>query len=121
MLFQIIRISVNKMEERDKKIISDFKDRISKDIDKYVKKIFVFGSRVKGEATIDSDLDIAALIDERNPKIEELLENNAYQVMWDNDFKPIISLKVFVESEFMDAVSKGFSFYRNIIKNGISV
>ena len=76
---------------------------------------------IKGKADEDSDLDIVALIDEKNPDIVKSLEDTAYQIMWDHDFKPVISLKVFVESEFIDAVNKGFPFYKNVLKEGIVV
>ena len=109
------------MTYKDKKIIADFKKKLSSNINKRIKKIIVFGSRVKEEGTDDSDLDIAVLIDKRNPDVIEYLEDCAYQVMWDNDFKPIISLKIFVESEFIDAANRGFSFYGNVLKEGISV
>ena len=43
----------------------------------------------------------------------------AYQIMWEHDFKPIISLKVFSEASFNRALEEGFSFYRNIEREGI--
>jgi predicted nucleotidyltransferase len=109
------------MKERDKELVSEFKRRLSSDLERRLRKLIVFGSRVKGEATEDSDLDIIALIDEKTPEIEKKLEDIAYQVMWDHDFRPIISLKVFTESHFYSALNKGFSFYRNVEKEGVSV
>ena len=98
------------MDEKDKSLIIDFKKRISVEIEKHVRKIIVFGSRVKGNAAEDSDLDVVVLIDGKNPDVEKSLEDIAYNIMWEHDFNPIISLKIFVESEFNEAVYKGFSF-----------
>lgn len=109
------------MVEKDKKLIIELKRRFSSDIEKHVKKIIVFGSRAKEEADEDSDLDVIALIDEKDPEVVRFLEDSAYQVMWDHDFKPVISLKVFVESEFTDAVNRGFSFYKNVSNEGITI
>ncbi|MBM4146279.1 MAG: nucleotidyltransferase domain-containing protein [Nitrospira sp.] len=109
------------MEERDKELILEFKRRLPLDLEKRLRKLIVFGSRVKGEATEDSDLDIIAVVDEKSPEVEKSLEDIAYQVMWDHDFKPIISLKVFAESQFYRAINKGFSFYRYVEKEGVSV
>lgn len=109
------------MNKRDRALILELKRRIPLDIKKRLKRVIVFGSRVKGEATEDSDLDVIALVDEKTPEIEEKLEDIVYQVMWDHDFKPIISLKVFVESQFYSALNKGFSFYRHVEKEGVSV
>lgn len=109
------------MDKRDRALILELKRRIPLDIKKRLKRVIVFGSRVTGKATEDSDLDVIALVDEKTPEIEEKLEDIVYQVMWDHDFKPIISLKVFVESQFYSALNKGFSFYRHVEKEGVSV
>ena len=69
----------------------------------------------------DSDLDLIVLVDEKNSEIENKLDDIAYNVMWDYDFNPIISLKIFSEAHFKSAVERGFSFYRNVEKKGISL
>lgn len=109
------------MDERDKALILELKKRLSSDLKRHVKRLIVFGSRVRGEATEGSDLDVIALVDEKTPAIEKALEDATYRVMWDYDFKPIISLKVFAESQFYNAVNRGFSFYRHVEKEGIAI
>ena len=109
------------MDNKDKELILEFRKRLSSDIEKHLKRLIVFGSRVRGEAAEDSDLDVIALVDAKTPEIEKKLEDIVYQVMWDHDFKTIISLKVFAESQFNSALTKGFSFYRHIEQEGISV
>jgi predicted nucleotidyltransferase len=109
------------MDERDKALILEFKKRLPSDVESHVKRLIIFGSRAKGEATEDSDLDVIILVDERTSDIERKLEDVVYQVMWNHDFKPIISLKVFSESQFSDALKRGFSFFRHVEKEGVSV
>jgi predicted nucleotidyltransferase len=109
------------MDERDKALITDLKERLPQQIKNHIKRFIVFGSRVRGEATEGSDLDIIVLVDEKTPEIEKVLDDIVYQVMWDHDFKTIISLKIFAESKFDDAFSKGFSFYRHVAEDGVTV
>lgn len=109
------------MDERDRALILDIKSKLSPDLKEHIRRFIVFGSRVSGEATEDSDLDIIALVDEKTSEIEKKLEDIVYQVMWEHDFKPIISLKVLSESQFNSGIDKGFSFYRNVEKEGVSV
>jgi len=109
------------MNERDRQIVFDLKNRLTNDVLKHLKKLVLFGSRARGEETGDSDLDLLALVDEKNSEIEKRLEDITYQVMWDNDFYPVISLKVLSESQFLTALNKGYSFYRHIEKEGITV
>ena len=69
----------------------------------------------------DSDLDVIALVSKKTPEVEKKLDDIVYQIMWDHDFKPIISLKVFEESQFFDALNKGFSFYRYVENEGVAL
>ena len=108
-----------KMKERE--IITEFKKRLPPDVLNHVRKVILFGSRARGDGEDESDLDLAVLVDERTKEIEKKLEDIAYGVMWDYDFKPIISLKVFAENQFRGAVAKGYSFYKHVEKEGISI
>jgi len=109
------------MQTTDQAIISDLKSRLPVQLGNHIKRIIVFGSRARGEGSPDSDLDIAILVDNKTVEIEKTLDDIAYRVMWDHDFKPVISLKIFSEKAFMSAVARGFSFYRNVNQEGISV
>jgi len=109
------------MDNRDMDLILEFKKRLSSDLTNRIKRFIIFGSRAQGKAMEDSDLDVLALVDEKSPELEKRLEDIAYQIMWDNDFKPIISLKVLSEAQFYNSINRGFSFYRHVEKEGISV
>lgn len=109
------------MDERDSSLMQEFRRRLPASVAARIRRLIVFGSRVTGGASEDSDLDVLALVDERTPEIERELDDAAYQVMWDHDFRPIISLKVLGESQFQAAVGSGLSFYRHVEKEGVSV
>ena len=109
------------MNERDRLLIKKFKDKLSPEITSHVGAVLVFGSRARGDAAPDSDLDLAVLVDQKTFELEQSLEDAAYEAMWNFDFKPIISLKVFEKSRFDLAVKKGFSFYRHVNTQGIAV
>lgn len=109
------------MEKKDIELLADFKNRLSADLKGHLEKIIVFGSRAKGTHADDSDLDIAVLVNKKTEEIEKRFEDVAYAVMWDNDFKPVLSVKVLETSKFHDAVGKGYSFYRHIETDGVLV
>ncbi len=109
------------MTSKDREIVAEFRRRLPEDVVRHPKRLIVFGSRAKGEAPEDSDLDLIALVDEKTREIEKLLDDAAYSVMWDHDFKPIISLKVFSKYEFDSAVQRGLSFYRNVDRHGVQI
>ena len=81
----------------------------------------VYGSRAWGKPDPDSDLDVAVIVQGLTPEIEAALNEAAYQVMWDHDFSPLISIKVFDADNFAAYQKKGFSFYRKVAREGISL
>lgn len=109
------------MGELDKTLIEELKQRLPPDVLRHIRRMILYGSRARGDATEDSDLDLVALVDENSPELEQKLDEIAYSVMWDHDFKPIISLKVFAEERFRAAAAKGFSYYRNVEREGVTV
>lgn len=109
------------MTARDQYLIVEFKRRLLLKIKEHIRKIIIFGSRARGDSGQDSDLDVIALVDQKDESLEKQIENTAYQLMLENDFQPMISLKVFSEDQFEDALNRGFSFYRYVVKEGIVV
>jgi len=107
------------MEEGDRQLLLELKARLPRDVADRVKRLIVFGSRAHGHGTGDSDLDVVALVDEKSGEIEARLDDIVYDLMWEHDFEPIVSLKVFDEAQFQDALNRGFSFYKRVAAEGI--
>ena len=63
------------MSDKDKQIIMEFKKRLGADLLSHVRSILLFGSRARGDAAPDSDLDLAVLVDKKNPELEKSLDN----------------------------------------------
>src|SRR5919198_6571302 len=109
------------MGELDKALIEELKQRLPADVQRHIRRMIMYGSRARGDSTDESDLDLVALVDEKTPELEQAIDEIAYQLMWDHDFKPIISLKVFSEERFRTAAARGLSFYRNVDRDGVPV
>ena len=108
------------MSTKDKSIILQFKERIPGQIRKQLARIIIFGSRVNGKVGRYSDLDVAILLKQKTRQSEKRLEDIAYDLMLEHDFKPVISLKVLGQKDFERRYKEGFSFYRHV-REGIVV
>ena len=93
--------------------------RLPDDVRQHLRQWILFGSRARGDALEDSDLDLIALVDDKTPELEDAIDSIAYNVMWAHDFRPTISVKVFAEERFQSAIAKGYSFYRNVMREGV--
>lgn len=109
------------MGELDKELIEELKQRLPANVLSHIRRMIMYGSRARGDAAEDSDLDLVALVDEKTSELEQAIDEIAYEVMWNHDFKPIISLKVFSEERFRSAVARGLSFYRNVEREGVMI
>jgi hypothetical protein len=97
------------------------KKRLEEVAGEQLQAVLFYGSRAWGHPDPDSDLDVAAIVRDCTPQLEEALLEAAYQVMWHQDFTPLISLKVFDTGRFATYQEKGFSFYRKVTQEGTSL
>ena len=109
------------MGERENRMVREFRERLPAQIRPHVRKLIVYGSRARDDGDDDSDLDLVAIVDEKTPELENALDDAAYDVMWEFDFRPVISLKVFSQDSFQAAADKGFSFYKHVLEEGVAV
>ena len=109
------------MTGRDRQIAARLKEELFKAGGDAILRVLCFGSRAQGRARRDSDLDVAVIVQTRTQTLQARLDDAAYQVMWDYDFSPIISLKVFGNEEFAQALRQGFAFYRNLNAEGMEL
>ena len=77
--------------------------------------------KVPRDTLPDPYLDILAVVDEKSKELEQRLDDIMYQVMWENDFKPIISLKIFSYDKYTRALQEGYSFYNHVNSEGIRI
>lgn len=71
------------MDERIKRLVEQLKDHLIKRYGKKVRKVIVYGSLVRGEATRDSDIDVVVLVDEAlNPfEVRESLSDLLFDML----------------------------------------
>jgi predicted nucleotidyltransferase len=108
------------LNQADRDIVEELRKRLEETAGDRLQAVIVYGSRAWGLGSHDSDLDVAAIIQDCTPELEAALHESAYQVMWDHDFTPIIALKVFDAATFATYREQGFSFYRKVAQEGIA-
>ena len=105
------------MQEKDLRVIEKFKLLISQKVK--VLELRVFGSRARGDATAESDLDVLVVVDHLDYTIERYISDCAWEAGFPEDviIMPVaISLDTLKNSPIRESV-----FIKNVYQEGITV
>jgi predicted nucleotidyltransferase len=96
-------------------IISRFSAMVRARLGQNLKRIILFGSRARGEATEESDYDCLVVVDEVDANVKECLDDIAGELLYEHS--AVVS--AFPISERASETRRYSPFLRNIRKEGI--
>lgn len=105
------------MREKDFRIVEQFKQRISERA--RILEVRVFGSRARGNAAEESDLDVLVIVDRLDRSIEKFISECAWEVGFHEDvvIMPIVlSIDAVKKSPLSESV-----FIKNVYREGVVV
>jgi len=105
------------MQEKDLRVIEKFKLLVSQKVK--VLELRVFGSRARGDASPESDLDVLIVVDHLDHSLEKYISNCAWEAGFPEDIiiMPIaISIDTLKNSPIRESV-----FIKNIYREGVAV
>ncbi len=79
----------------------------------------VFGSKIKGKATADSDIDVMIEIDFVTPKVEAIIDEIIFKI--NLEFDCLISAIVYSRKELEEGPMSESPLYKVIEKEGIKI
>lgn len=105
------------MREKERKIVEKFKELVSQKVK--VHEVRVFGSRARGDATEESDLDVLIVVDCLDHEIERYISDCAWEAGFSEDIviMPVaISLDTLKNTPIRESV-----FIKNVYREGVSL
>lgn len=111
----------DRMSPGDRAVARLLAERVRRVLGSRLARVVVYGSRARGDAESDSDMDVAVIVDHRTPEVEKLVDDVVYDLVWERDFDPILSVHVFGEEEFNHGLELGFSYYTAVKEGGVPV
>ncbi|HEV8715198.1 MAG TPA: nucleotidyltransferase domain-containing protein [Candidatus Binatia bacterium] len=84
-----------------------------------VQRIIIFGSKAKGTATPDSDLDVLVIIREGDWRLKDALAAPGYDLVIGTDVVP--SILVYTEQEWEDRRRLRAPFWQAVDRDGVTV
>ena len=105
------------MNDKDLQIVERFKELVSKKVK--IHELKVFGSRARGDANPESDLDVLVVVEQLDHTIERYISDCAWEAGFPEDVivMPVaISLDTLRNSPIRESV-----FIKNVYREGIAV
>ena len=105
----------------ERKALEEFKLAVSERLSNRMKQLILFGSKARGDAVEDSDIDIIAIVEDKNPELDATLRHLAYAIEEKYDYSFILSVKTVDEEIFRSRRAEYDPFYRSIRAEGVSL
>src|SRR4030042_1380808 len=101
------------------KIIYELKKLLENNLSLNIRKIFLFGSQITGNAIDGSDYDVLILLEnDYDWKLEERIYDVSYEVMLEYDI--VLDIKIISVKELDTLIAKQ-PFIQNALKSGVNV
>lgn len=97
----------------------EFVNRLHQQYGDQIETILLFGSRARGEAEADSDMDILVVLSETTPKIRRGVRDLAVEVWLEHGI--YVSTRVFSQTHWQELAEMQTMLYRNICRDGIDL
>ena len=109
-------MALNKKEE---KAVRSFISAIKEKLRGQLVEVRIFGSKVRGDYSQDSDIDILIVLDKRNKVLIDILYEQLLDIELEYDSK--ISLTIFSQAEYQHNLNAHTPFMESIINEGVTL
>jgi predicted nucleotidyltransferase len=117
MLFQDARIDC--LTDKERRVVIEFVDKMRERFGDQVLSIVLFGSRARGEAGTDSDMDILVVMSDTDLEMSREIRYLAVDVWLEHDI--YLSTRVWSLAHWHKLEELQTLLYRNIRQDGISL
>jgi predicted nucleotidyltransferase len=105
------------MKEKDRTIALELKNRLAALVQ--LVDYRVFGSRARGDAAEDSDMDVFVEVETLDKRIQELIKDTAWEVGFENSV--VITTLIFTRDELVNTPHRSSSIVKVIMEEGLRV
>lgn len=105
------------LKKNEEKALRALKEELSRKFN--VIDLRLFGSKVRGEDTPESDIDVMIELDEYSPDIKSKIYDIVFEINLEND--TFISTTIFSKKEIEDGPLSESPIYKTILREGVHV
>ena len=107
------------LTEKDQLALKKFKEAVTKALGDEFVELTLFGSKARGDAREDSDIDVLVITNSGNWRLRDVVYRIVNNILLDDDIN--ISPKVIGKEDYKRLYEKGYPFVKNVIRDGIVI
>lgn len=108
-----MRVELRHLSVKEGEALVELRDRL--------RLIRLYGSKARGDASKDSDIDVLVVVDKNDPETRELVSDIAYEIEVAHDYEFLLAVQVMGEEHFRFLASVRTMFYENLEQDGIDL
>ncbi len=108
-----------KLTSKERKIVEEFKRRIEDKFSGEILKVLVFGSKARGNATEESDIDVIVVTSSEDWRKGDKIREIGYELDEEIDYK--LSIQVISKSHIDYLKRNNFQFIKNVEIEGVAI
>jgi predicted nucleotidyltransferase len=105
------------LADEERQAATEFVDRLHQEFDGQIASVLLFGSRARGEAKPDSDMDLLVVISDASPKTRRAIRYLAVEIWL--KYGIYLSTRVWSQAHWHKLERMQTLLYRNIRRDGI--
>ena len=99
-------------------MVNLLRDELEAALGSNLERVILYGSRARGDEDPDSDLDVLIVVHNLAKDESDKIHRIAYQIMWDREFHPLISMNIINNDHYRLLRDSGSSYLGNILREG---
>ena len=107
------------LTEKDQLALKRFKEAVTKALGNELVELKLFGSKARGDAREDSDIDVLVITNSGNWRLRDVVYRIVNNILLDDDIN--ISPKVIGKEDYKRLYEKGYPFVKNVIRDGVVI
>jgi len=107
------------LTDKERQVAMEFVERVRQRFDGQLLSAVLFGSRARGEAEPDSDMDVMVVMSSADPEIRKEIRHLAVELWLEHDI--YLSTRVWSQAHWRKLGELQTLLYRNICRDGINL
>ena len=112
-------VNINRLQPHERKALMDLVTRLQRRFSHDIRHVLLFGSKVRGDADTESDIDLLIVVDEYNWALETEITRLTTQI--DYEYEVVLSDHIITRERFVQMDARREPFYCNLEAEGIDL